>query len=218
METTAETNNQPAWADAAAASAEAETARAEDAMPPRRFEEMLPCRLTDAEKLAKAEELEAALAAVDLLEAEKKAKTAEINARIKLAKSKVSQVREEQRTSQEMRSVECIQTFLFRLGVARKIRTDTGECIEDRALRACELQPTLPLADTRQTTLDEALAEMGAVHASESRGDLNNGDDLPDALCADDDGEEPDGTAITEPDKVLGEEEAPKKRSRRAKA
>jgi len=136
------------WADvtaqAADADIEAEARAAQLAMPPRKFDEVLPCSLTEKEVAAKADELEAALASVDVLKAEKKDRTAEINARIKIAEAHVTEIREVRRTATEMRAVECVESFELRLGVARTTRVDTGEMIRERALRSSELQPSLP--------------------------------------------------------------------------
>lgn len=209
MDTTTEEINdrEPSWGVVAGASAEAEERAAQAAMPPRRFDELLPCKLTDEEVATKADELEAALASVDVLKAEKKERTAEINARIKIAEARVGEIREVRRTRTEMRSVECVESFELRLGVARTTRVDTGEQIRERALRSSELQTTLP-------TLDERTAAQ-AEEQTEFPLDRETSDSLPE-----DDEPADSETDITEPAAVLGEEPAaaPKKGRRSRKA
>lgn len=171
----------PTFADVAAASATAEEKAAALAMPPRRFDEMLPCSLSGDELRERADELVKVLATVDAIKVEKKAATDQFKARIQIQEERARELRTAIGSKQEDRAVECIESFELRLGVARTTRTDTGEQIRERALRQSELQPTLPAVDDGpQMSLD-------------------------DTVCADEDGEPPgpDSGDITEPQAVL---------------
>lgn len=200
-------NTEPTWADAAAASATAEERAAQLAMPPRRFDEMLPCSLTDEELRERGDELVKVLDTIDEIEAEKKSANDAFKARIQIQESRARELRTAIESKKEDRSVEVIESFELRLGVARTTRTDTGEQIRERALRQSELQPSLPAVDDspQMNLADAALDETGEGEA----------------VNADVDSE----TDITDPQEVLDAERpsdedvaAKPKRSRKAKA
>lgn len=136
------------WADVTAEAAneavESELRAAALAMPPRKFDEMLPCSLTDEEMVARSKEHAASQDAIDSLEIEKKLVMENFKARLQILEARERELRAIVRTSSEDRAVECVESFELRLGVARTIRVDTGEMIRERALRSSELQPSLP--------------------------------------------------------------------------
>lgn len=208
METTMNQAGDPtgaAWSDVAAASATAEERAAQAAMPPRRFEELLPCKLTPDEIRDRGAELVKVLAKIDAIEAEKKAAVDQFKARIQIQESRARELRTAIEGESEDREVEVIESFELRLGVARTTRTDTGEQIRERALRSSELQPSLPaIDDSPQMGLDEAAHE----------------DDIEPRELDEEPGDDGDG-AISDPDAVLAaapEEAAKPKRTRKAKA
>lgn len=206
MDTTTEEINdrEPEWGVVAGASAAAEEQAAQLAMPPRRFDELLPCTLTDEELRARGDELVKVLDAIDVIEGERKTANDQFKARVQIQEQRARELRTAIEKKQEERSVEVVETFELRLGVARTTRVDTGEQIRERALRSSELQTTLP-------TLDERTAEQASFPL-----DRETADGLPE-----DDEPASSETDITDPGTVLGEEEpAPKKgrRSRKANA
>lgn len=204
-EMTATENTQTTWTDVANASADAAIRDAEDASPPRHLTQPLLCKLTDDEVRGLGDTLEEALANVDTLAEEKKSSAAGFKARIELAKERVDEIRGALRSKKELRDVECIETYIYRLGVARMTRLDTGEIVEDRALTASERQPSLPgvRSDEGDTEDEDAVTPA-------------DDDDLPD-FGAESDAE---GNVIADPQAVLdGEPQAvaTKKRTARAK-
>jgi hypothetical protein len=177
--TTTETTTNTTWQDAAAASATAEERAADLAMPPRRFEQMLPCTLTDDELRERGDEIVKVLQTIDDIKAEKKIATDGLKARIQIQESRGREIREAIRSKSEDRSVECIESFHFRLGVARVTRTDTGEQVSERALRASERQPSLPLPEPQMSLAD-------AQHADDLEPEAPGSGDIvdPDAVLA----------------------------------
>lgn len=197
METT-ETNKD--WNDVAAASADKEAAAAQASMPPRRFEERLPCKLTDDELREKGSELEAALGAVDVLEEEKAETGKAFKARIELAEARVRELRTCIRTKNEDRDIECLEIFELRLGVARTVRVDDGTLIRERALRSSELQTSLSLGPNDANDEDDD-DQLSLDDAADEDADLREPD-------IDD-----DETVIRDPEIVLGAEaQAPERR------
>lgn len=169
------------WADATAeavnAHVEAEARAAQLAMPPRRFEEVLPCKLTDEELLERGAELAKVLDAIDEIDAEKKAAVDQFKARVQVQEARARELRTAIESKCEERAVECIESFELRLGVARTTRVDTGEQIRERALRSSELQPCLPGTERPTATSFEDDIEP-------SEGDVTVIDD-PEAVLAD---------------------------------
>jgi hypothetical protein len=181
------------WEAAAAEAAEAVTDARQESMPPRRFEELLPCTLTPEELIERGTQLEAALAVVDTITAERKKANDGFKARTELAMERVGELRDAVRTGKEEREVECIESFELRLGCARTVRVDTGEYIRERALRQSELQPELPmqtsLGDVDPTDMNDPTALLAAARAgeaNESEQTLDNDDSDEDS----DDGED----------------------------
>jgi hypothetical protein len=145
------------WEDAAAKAAEAVVDARQEAMPPRRFEGLLPCKLTDEERLDRMEQLEAAMQHADEIEAARKLASDGAKARHKLQMERVRELRETLRTKTEERNVEQCERFDLRRCTAQVVRTDTGEIVSERALRQHELQPELPLTSgDGQMTLGDA--------------------------------------------------------------
>lgn len=136
------------WAEVTAQAADvaidAEMRAAQLAMPPRKFDEVLPCKLSDEELLERGAELAKVLDTIDAIDVEKKAAVDQFKARIQIQESRARELRTAIESKCEDRPVECVESFELRLGVARTTRVDTGEMIRERALRSSELQPSLP--------------------------------------------------------------------------
>lgn len=229
MEATTETTTDTTWQDAAAASATAEEKAAQLAMPPRRFDEVLPCTLTDEELRERGDELVKVLATIDQIEAEKKIANDGFKARIQIQESRARELRDAIENKREDREVECVESYELRIGVARTTRVDTGEQIRERALRSSELQPTLPAVDDRpQTDLADAIATLKDPDGTGRTKVTSVGlDGTEKQIAGPVDGPEVDepavgdgATEITDPSGLLGDEEPTEKprRARRAKA
>lgn len=172
------------WEGAAAEAAEAVVEARQAEMPPRRFEEMLPCSLTAAEQIVRGEQLSAALAVVDDIAAERKKANDGFKARTELQMERVRELQKAIDTKAEDRNVECIESFELRLGCARTVRVDTGEYIRERALQTSELQPDLPMtnganghAQMNLGDVDPAdMTDPGALLAAAQRGETDPAD------------------------------------------
>lgn len=132
------------WRAAAEASAQAE---AEQAHPPRRFNELLPVKLTDAELTEKAKRAAIARRRVAEYEAQHKAASDGWKHKIKTAEVERDELLDTIDRGVEERPVECIETFDWRLGSVFVHRADTGEKLRERAMTAAERQPSLPHTD-----------------------------------------------------------------------
>ena len=172
-------NTTQEWADASRDAAEHEARAAELAMPPRRFDEVLPCKLTDEELKQRAKDLVAVRRTIRAIEDEKKQINDQLKARLQLQEARERELEDSIESENEDRAVECIESFELRLGVARTTRTDTGEQIRERALRSSELQPSLP--GTERPTVD-ALEDAEVDEPSD--GDVTVIDD-PESVLAD---------------------------------
>lgn len=114
--------------------------------PPRKFFDALKTKLTSEELLERGASLAAALGKVAMLEDEKKAAAERIKARITEVQGEADDLAGVIRTGVELREgVECVETFYFENNTATVTRSDTGEIVSTRALRASELQAVLPL-------------------------------------------------------------------------
>ncbi len=151
-------NTTQEWADVTAQAADvaidAEMRAAQLAMPPRRFEQVLPCKLTGDELQSRGDELVKVLDTIDGIKAEKKAAVDRFKARVQVQDARALELRLAIEQKTEDRPVECVESFELRLGVARTIRVDTGEMVDERPLRQSELQPSLP--NMTQTSLADA--------------------------------------------------------------
>lgn len=188
---------QSAQTEADAAALESAKDLQQAAMPPRRFEEMLPCALTDAEMIARGEQLSAALSVVDDIASERKKANDGFKARTELQMERVRELQKAIDTKAEERSVECIESFELRLGCARTVRVDTGEYIRERALRSSELQPELPMTNgenghAAQMNLGEAdptdISDAASLLAGAQRGE----EPTPSNVTLDNDGGDED--------------------------
>jgi hypothetical protein len=179
------------WEAAAAEAAETVVAARQDAMPPRRFEEMLPCKLTDEEKIQRGEQLSQALAVVDTITAERKQANDGFKARAELAMERVRELRDAVDSGTEERNVECIESFELRLNCARTVRVDTGEYIRERALKMSELQPELPLSNGENGHAQMCLGDVDPTDTTDPEALLRaaqQGDEDPADAPLDNDG------------------------------
>lgn len=197
IENTTTNETTTTWGDAADASAEADL---DAAFPPRNFRALHLVDLTEKEVADRAKKAASARAQVAEYEAAKKDANDHWKAKIELAENERDGLLDAIALGTEMRMVEVIEHRMFRLGVVRVVRADTGEQVSERAMTAAERQPSLPgVATEDDETGDEQPEERSAP-----------------SLPFDDDGE----PSIEDPQAVLDgalQEEATKKKTRRAK-
>lgn len=245
MTTTTENLRRPTkpdgWRAAAEASAHAENERQH---PPRRFSEMLPVRLTEAEIGERARRAALARRRVAEYESQQKAAADHWKLKIKTAEAERDELLDAIDSGVEDRAVECVEIFEWRTGLVRVTRADTGETIRERAMTAAERQPNLPhtappsaphVDDTpRAHDGDEPAPDAEALAAADDvEGALvvTDDDGIADAfLHATDDLDElesaldevvttyDDGIEITDPASIIGDEPPAKsKRGRKSK-
>lgn len=180
---------QPAWPDVAAASAEAQ---AEASHPPRRFPELLPVKLTEGELTERAKKAAVARRKIAEYEAQKSAAASHWKAKIEVTENERDELLDVIDSGVEDREVECIEEFIYRTGIVRVTRADTGVIIRERAMTTQERQPDL-FNNGATPPADDEDGES-AVAA--------------DADADSDDAEDGDGSAITDPQTVLDAEPA----------
>lgn len=105
----------------------------------------LPVTLTQEELLEKARELAHTEEELEKVELEKKAEMQTYAERIKRLKGSISVVSMSIRKGSEYRDVECVWQFDWHEGLAKLIRTDTGETVKDRPITERERELSLDL-------------------------------------------------------------------------
>jgi hypothetical protein len=136
-----------AQVEADKAASEAVADARQEAMPPRRFEGLLPCKLTTEEKAERGHQLSAALGRVDAIAAKRKIANDGFKAETEIEMVTVRAMQKAIDSDEEDRSVEQIERFDLRRCTAQTLRVDTGEVVSERALTSSELQPSLPLTE-----------------------------------------------------------------------
>lgn len=107
------------------------------------FLKKLPVKLTEEERLQKADECASKLVEVRDLELEKAEQAKDMKAKISRAKLRVAELKDEIRTRTEIRDVECAES-----------RDDSTQCIVTRRLDTGKIIDSRPMDDhERQTTL-----------------------------------------------------------------
>lgn len=132
------------WDDVAAAS---DRKAFEERFPPRKFREPLPCKLSDAERIASGIQVAALTAKIDRLKDEQKAAADKFKAEIELVRQECAGFLRELETGTRTREVEVVETFVHENNAVRVVRQDTGELVRERAMTADEKQPSLPFDD-----------------------------------------------------------------------
>lgn len=166
------TTTKEAWDAAAAASAEAEQSELEKRHPPRRFSEMLPVRLTEAEIAERARRASVARRKIAEFEAQKDIAAKHWKTKIDAAEQERDELLDTIDSGVEERAVECVETFEWRTGTVVVSRADTKERIRERAMTYLERQPSLPKVDT---TNGGAKAKETAAPPPPLAGDLPSG-------------------------------------------
>ena len=107
------------------------------------IKEMLPCKLTNDERLSRADDLANAVQSVDQIKQEKKSLVRQIDARLSAAESKRDELSDVVASGREYREVIVEQIFDYEAGKVREVRRDTGEKIAERDLTDEEKQGSL---------------------------------------------------------------------------
>jgi len=103
----------------------------------------LICELTQDEVMAKVPELIQALGTIDEIEAERREHLAEFKARLAEAGARAGRLQHALSARRETRLVTCRDTRDFGAGRFTRVRTDTGETIDDRDLTPSERERML---------------------------------------------------------------------------
>lgn len=101
---------------------------------------MLPCTLTDEDRLRISSAQTAEITAQEQVEAAKKAAVKDFNVAIKAHKAKVHDFNESLRTGTELRDIEVEERPDYAAGIVFIHRVDTGECVKQRAIDPDERQ------------------------------------------------------------------------------
>lgn len=107
------------------------------------IKETLPCKLTDDERLARADDLANAVQVVEQVRQEKKSLVRQVDARLNAAESKREELADVVASGREYREVIVHQVFDYDKGVVTETRIDTGEVIASRDLTDEERQASL---------------------------------------------------------------------------
>jgi hypothetical protein len=110
-----------------------------------RFTESLKCDLSREEIEAAGGDLARSIQEVGIIEEERKSVNDQYKARIASKDSDISRFAALVRNKYEFRQVDCTLTYDFIRCLVTKVRTDTGEILEERAMRDSERQMGLPI-------------------------------------------------------------------------
>ena len=105
--------------------------------------EILHCKLTEAERLDRHDQIFRILQQADEIEASKKTAMEEHKARLSALKSKLCELRGVIDRGSEPRPVDCVIEHDYKAKQVRKRRLDTGEVYEKRVMTEGELQVSL---------------------------------------------------------------------------
>ena len=122
--------------------------------PPTTLIEELECTLSDAEISARAGLVATKHIGIAVLKLKKKQAADQFAAQIKMAEQDVNDLCDAINRKTERRQVECVETFDFRLGEVRIVRSDTKEIVERRAMTASERQVPLPEVEKKSDPED----------------------------------------------------------------
>lgn len=107
------------------------------------IKENLPCKLTDEERLSRADDLANAVQVVDQVKQEKKSLMRQVDSRLNAAESKREELADVVASGREYREVIVHQVFDYNEGKVTEMRVDTGEVIASRDLTDEERQASL---------------------------------------------------------------------------
>ena len=114
----------------------------------------LMVKLTEAELLAKSDELASAVDELASLEGEKKNTNKYLGDEIKEVKLNIGNLAFEIRDKAEVRDVSCTEVPDYKLGTMAIVRNDTGETVEHRVMSEEERQHKLELMEGRRVMAD----------------------------------------------------------------
>lgn len=158
---------------------------------------LLPVALTESERLAIGESVEAKATEIEIVEADKRAAVAKHNSALKELRGELSRLRTNFRNHSEEREVECREEP-GEGGTIRVIRLDTGEFVGDvreEGADGDERQLGLPIIRPGKACEGCGNAD-GTHHPSCFVGQVNGG--IVDPSDGDDDGDAPDYSEAAE--------------------
>ena len=123
---------------------------------PASFKRVLPCLLTDKEKLDIGDAIVEADDEISALEDQKKSASDGFKAKIELAEGERRELVQKLRTGMEEREVACVEKFDFERNTVEEIRTDTNARLSSRAMTPDERQGELNLPDPPARKADPA--------------------------------------------------------------
>ncbi len=150
-------------------------------MTDRTLKQMLPVKLSDDERAARAQELVGTLKEYDDVEHQKKSSTSHLTAQMKSLRARATDIRRIVETGQEPRLVDCYEEPNVVGRVWETYRTDTSERVSTRSMTAAEL---LDLQQPSMFDQGQADANVGAGKTPKSRSPKNrkrNGKPLEEA-------------------------------------
>lgn len=112
----------------------------------------LPVKLTESEMADVARAMGRADEERRVMESHAKVENDRWKDRIKGLDARISDLASKAHLGMEARPVKCLETYDYRLGEVRVVRTDTGEALETRPMTSDERQPTLPGAEPGATS------------------------------------------------------------------
>lgn len=105
----------------------------------------LPCRLTDAELLVRADDLSVAVQEITAEENRQTDVKAQMKARLTELDSRKTRLAITVGRKEEYRDIRCELSADLQAGTVTTIRTDTGEAMETRPMSESERQQSLPM-------------------------------------------------------------------------
>lgn len=106
-------------------------------------QKLLPCPLTERERMAALEQSGSLWSEVDSLDAELREHTKAQKAQIRAKRAELEQLMKRVRDKVDNRAVRCEERYIYETGRVRVIRLDTGAVIEERPMKAEERQLVL---------------------------------------------------------------------------
>lgn len=120
---------------------------------------MLPCTLTDADRLRIEGEKTGKLKEQEDVEAQKKEAVRGYNVTLKALKAEIHDLNESHRTGTELRDVEIEERPDYKAGIIFIHRLDTGDCVKERAIDPDERQVKLGIDGPKLGSVDGEKAD-----------------------------------------------------------
>jgi hypothetical protein len=125
----------------------------------REYHELLPCKMTDADRLEKSARLTKLLSQIE--SKQEAMDDAKKRARLDIEKDEleVKKITLELNTGKADKPVLCQEQLYYRVGLVREVRTDTGQVIDEHAMAVEDRQPSLFNGDGADRDDDDSPAD-----------------------------------------------------------